>query len=224
MASLVQLSPFPTLWLAQLLPSWDSAPGLSSLQSQGGGKELRLFAFHYNFQSPSAAHMIFSFNCLIPRTLFTQELIKFYHVSPVPLDFDPSFSSPRNTVLTDTLGGETLCRPLSLGNVSLGPTFCLHCLLGRSNHSWKDGEKHGERSEKMYDLFVLSPETGITNFSVLLSLPQLLAGFRYPLQLPCEHLQVPRGFPDAVSFFPLLQKSANHRCNVLHSVQMPHLW
>lgn len=127
MASPLHLSPFPTLQFPWLLPSWDS-----SLQSQGGGTELKLFAFHYDFQGASAAHVNFSFNCLIPATLFTQELIRFYQVSPVPLHFNPFFSSPRSTVLTDTLGWEMLCRPLSLGNVILVPTSCIRCLDRKS--------------------------------------------------------------------------------------------
>lgn len=124
-ASSVHPSSLPTLQLPWLLLSWHSAPSLSSLQSQAGGKKLELFAFHHNFQRASAAHMIFSFACLIPTTLFTQELTKFYQVSPVPPDFNPSFSSPRNTVLTDALSWEILCGCLSLGNVILVLTFCI---------------------------------------------------------------------------------------------------
>lgn len=45
----------------------------------------------------------------------------------------------------------------------------------------KIGKKIEKEVKKMYDLFVLSPETGLTNFSVLLSLPQHLADSRPPL-------------------------------------------
>lgn len=89
--------------------------------------------------------MIFSFACLIPTTLFTQELIKFYQVSPVLLDFNPSFSSPRNTGLTDTLAWEILSGCLSLGNVILVPSFT-------SAVCWRGPtavEKMGKNTEKL---------------------------------------------------------------------------
>lgn len=150
MASSVRLSSLPTLQLPWFLPSWDPAPGLSSLQSQGGGKELRYFALHYNFQSASAAHM-FSFNCLIPTTLFTQELIKFYQVSPIPLDFNPSFSSPRNTV--DTLGWEILCGHLSLGECHPSPHF-LHLLF--VGEVQQQSERWGKRWRKKLKKYMIN--------------------------------------------------------------------
>lgn len=76
---LAHLSPLssPTTFMTLLLPQ-TSAPGVSLGQSQRGGKELRLFSFHCDFQSAftALAHMLFSFNCHIPTTLITQHLIK----------------------------------------------------------------------------------------------------------------------------------------------------
>lgn len=107
------------------------APEVSSLQSQGEGKEIRLFSFHCNFQSVSAAHVHVLF--CIPTTLIGNSS-KFPQISPVPLDFDPSFSSKvgSSTLLTATLDGKSLYRPSSLRNISLVPWD----LLSASTVGW----------------------------------------------------------------------------------------
>lgn len=120
------LPPFLSCYLHDSSLPQTLAPGLSSVQSRGGGKELRLFSFHRDFQSISAAHahILFSFNCLIPRTLLARELSK---VPPGPSCTTwlwPFLSLSKvgsSTMFTAALGGEILYRPSFVGNVSFVP-------------------------------------------------------------------------------------------------------